>query len=165
MPFLLMKNNYDGELNSITKINEFLTQKYLDPNNEPILNQSNLEIQSNSQTVSRVTNDNQNLKIISIDNNTIGAKVFINDNPAPNNSYTYIHNYTTYKLIVENGMVVERYYLEKVGDYVFEKNHYFGAPIIGDKIYNLNGEKVVDGKYRYSILFKFFFTENGIIVR
>ena len=149
------ENNFDGELDSINKINDFLTKKYLNPNNGP----------TNFQTVYRETNDNQNLKIISIDNNTIGAKVFINDNPAPNNSYTYIHNYTTHKLVVENGIVTERYYLEKVGDYVYEKKNFSGAPIVGDKIYKLNGEKVVDGKYRYSILFKFYIVENGIIIK
>jgi hypothetical protein len=151
------ENKYEGDLNSIDKVYEFLTQKYLNPNIPKIGPSLNLK---DYRTVIRETIDNEILKIISFKNQTIGANVYINDHPAPDKSYLY--KSFTHKLIVENGKIIERYFIEKVNDYLFEKRN-DSDPAIGDKIYTLNGEKVKDGKYKYS-LFKSYYTENGIII-
>jgi hypothetical protein len=159
------ENNFEGELNSISKINEFLMHKYFDSNNQLLIDTTsgNLVIDTNTQTVFRNTIDNITLKIISIDNNTIGAMVYIDNQIAHDNSYIYLHNEIEYKLIVENGKIIERYYLEKYRNYIFEKKSN-GIPEIGDKIFKSNGELVEDGMHSYSILFKRYKTVNGVIV-
>lgn len=151
------ENKYEGDLNSIDKVHEFLTQKYLTPNIPKLGPSLNL---TDYRTVTRETIDNEILKIISFKNQTIGANVYINDHPAPDKSYLY-KSYT-HKLIVEDGKIIKRYFIEKVNDYLFEKRN-DSDPAIGDKIYTLRGEKVKDGKYKYS-LFKSYYTENGIII-
>lgn len=157
------ENKYEGELNSIIKIYDFLTQKYLNPNTENYIEPKTREILNPSEleTVYRETIDNDVLKIVSLKNITIGAKVYINEKKAPDG--TYIYKSYTHKLIVENGIIVERYFLEKINDYFFEKQ-FKTEPTIGDKIFKLNGEKINDGKYKYSFL-KSYYTENGIIVK
>ncbi len=120
--------------------------------------------QSNSSktlTVFRETIDNETLKIVSINNKTIGAKVYIDDKVA--NDGIYIYKSLSYKLKIKNGVIVERYYLEKEKDLIFEKVNN-SEPSIGDKVYSLNWLPVSNGKYRYS-LFKSFIVENGKIIR
>src|SRR5690606_19048325 len=157
------ENKYEGELNSILKVYDFLTQKYLNPNVENYLEIKTGEIINSSdlQTVHRETNKNEILKIVSQKNTTIGAKVYINEKQAPDN--TYIYKSLSHKLIVKDGVIVERYFLEKINNYLFEKK-YNSEPIIGDKICFINGENVNDGKYKYSF-FKSYYVENGIIVK
>jgi hypothetical protein len=157
------ENKYEGDLNSIIKVYDFLTQKYLNPNIENYIEAKTGEIlnPSNLHTVHRETIDNEILKIVSQQNITIGAKVYINEKPAPDN--TYIYKSYSHKLIIKNGIIVERYFLEKVNEYIFEKKYDY-EPIIGDKILMLNGETVKDGKHKYSFL-KSFQTENGKIVK
>ena len=60
-------------------------------------NNSNL----NTETVYRITTENIKLKIVSQNNKTIGAKVFINDSPAHDGIYVY--KALTHKLIIRNG--------------------------------------------------------------
>jgi hypothetical protein len=157
------ENKYEGELNSILKIHDFLTQKYLNPNVENYLEIKTGEILSPTdlQTVYRETIENQVLRIVSQKNITIGAKVYINEKQAPDN--IYIYKALTHKLIVKNGIISDRYFLEKVNDFLYEKK-YDSEPTIGDKISSVNGQKVNDGKYKYSF-FKSFYVENGIIVK
>ena len=157
------ENKYEGDLNSIDKVYEFLTQKYLNTNIPyNIETKTGLKLNpADYYTVSRETIDNEVLKIISFKNQTIGADVYINNHPAPDK--TYIYKSFTHKLVVANGKIIERYFLEKVNDYLFEKRNN-SDPEIGDKIYTLNGEKVKDGKYKYSFL-KSYFTENSVIIR
>src|SRR5690606_34482541 len=85
------ENKYEGELNSILKVYDFLTQKYLNPNVENYLEIKTGEIINSSdlQTVHRETNKNEILKIVSQKNTTIGAKVYINEKQAPDNTYIY----------------------------------------------------------------------------
>ena len=116
---------------------------------------------SDLQTVYRETVDNENLKIVSDKNITIGAKVYINEKQAPDK--VYIYKSYSHKLVVKNGIIVERYFLEKINEYIFEKI-LDTEPKIGDKIILLNGEKVKNGKYKYSFL-KSYHTDNGIIVK
>lgn len=157
------ENKFEGELNSISKVYEFLAKKYLDDNirnnmktkAEEILNSSGLEI------VYRKTIDNQILKIVSKNNTTIGAKVYINGELVPDGEYVY--EAYTHKLITKNGIIIERYFLEIVNDYLFEKKYDY-EPIIGDKISMINGEKAKDGKYKYSF-FKSYYSVNGILVK
>lgn len=157
------ENKYEGDLNSINKVYDFLTQKYLDPNIKNTIETKTGEILNiaDTETVHRETIDNQILKIVSQKNITIGAKVYINEMPARDG--IYIYKAFTHKLIVKNGIIIERYFLDKINGYLFEKK-YDSEPIIGDKICLLNGEKVKDGKYKYSF-FTSYFTENGIIVK
>jgi hypothetical protein len=157
------ENKYEGELNSILKVYDFLTQKYLNPNLENYLEIKTREIlnPTDFQTVYRETIENEILKIVSQKNTTIGAKVYINEIQAPDK--TYIYKTLSHKLIIKNGVITERYFLEKVANYLFEKK-YESEPTIGDKMCLINGENVVDGKYKYSF-FKSYYIENGIIVK
>lgn len=113
-----------------------------------------------TETVYRETLDNKTLEIVSINNETIGAKVFINNKIASDG--TYIYKTLSHKLIVKNGEIVKRYYLEKVKNLIFQKINAF-EPTVGDKVYSLNWTEVPNGKYRYS-LFKSYIVNNGRII-
>jgi len=144
------ENKCGGELNSIDKVIDFLNRTYLVPN-PPIIN----------QTVYRETEDGETLKIVSVNNETIGAAVFINEKPATDG--TYIYKSFTHKLIVKNGKIHVRYYLEPFKDFVFEKINAL-EPTVGDRVFYKNWTKVADGKIRYSLL-RYFLIENGKIVK
>ena len=109
----------------------------------------------------RETQDGETLKIASVNNETIGAKVYINEKPAGDG--TYIYKSLSHKIIVKNGEIHSRYYLESFKDYVFEKIN-SSEPTVGDKVFNKNWTKVSDGKIRYS-LFRHFLIENGVIIK
>jgi curved DNA-binding protein CbpA len=122
---------------------------------------------STTQTVLRETIHDQTLKIISINNETIGAKVYIDGKIAGDS--TYIYKSLTHSLRVKGGVIVERFYLEKGKNIFFEKVDN-GDPKIGDNVYRLNSlyaflwRRVPDGKYRYSI-FKSYIVEKGKIIK
>ncbi len=119
-------------------------------------------VQVDNTTISmRETQDGETLKIVSINNETIGAKVYINEKAAGDG--TYIYKSLSHKIIVKNGEIHSRYYLESFKDYVFEKIN-SSEPTVGDKVFNKNWTKVSDGKIRYS-LFKHFLIENGVIIK
>lgn len=158
------ENRYEGELNSIDKVLDFLNRKYLEPSIKKTIEVSTgeiLNLPSNSQTVYRETIEGEILKIISINNETIGAKVYINDKPAKDG--TFIYKSLTHKLIVIDGEIRERYFLEPFKEFIFEKFKN-SEPSIGDKVYDKNWTKISDCKIRYSI-FKHFIIENGIIIK
>jgi hypothetical protein len=158
------ENKYDGELNSIDKVFDFLRRTYLDPSIKSTIEVSTgqvLNSETNKQTVYRETQDGEILKIVSINNETIGAKVYINEKPATDG--TYIYKSLSHKLIVKNGEINDRYYLEPFKDYIFEKINNL-EPTVGDRVYNANWTKVSDGKIRYS-LFKHFLIDNSRIVK
>ena len=119
-------------------------------------------VQVDNTTISmRETQDGETLKIVSVNNETIGAKVYINEKAAGDG--TYIYKSLSHKIIVKNGEIHSRYYLESFNDYVFEKIN-SSEPTVGDKVFNKNWTKVSDGKIRYS-LFKHFLIENGVIIK
>lgn len=100
----------------------------LNPNNEiatDILKKNKVAIAginnagSSTQTVFRETTDDKLLKIVSKLNQTIGADVFIDDLPAPDGIYNYKAG--THKLLIENGKIKERYFIERVKNIVVEK--------------------------------------------
>lgn len=119
-------------------------------------------VQVDNTTISmRETQDGETLKIVSVNNETIGAKVYINEKAAGDG--TYIYKSLSHKIIVKNGEIHSRYYLESFKDYVFEKIN-SSEPTVGDKVFNKNWTKVSDGKIRYS-LFRHFLIENGGIIK
>ena len=61
------------------------------------------EEKETNQIVFRETKDNKTLKIISTNNNTLGAKVFIGDEIAPDGEYSYLKD--NRKLIVKDGKI------------------------------------------------------------
>jgi hypothetical protein len=126
-----------------------------------IVKRNELENSDTLLTVYRETTDNKTLKIISEYNQTIGADVFINDLPAPDG--IYIYKAINFKLIIKNGKIEKRFYLEKFKNYIFEKSNSY-APTTGDKVYNLNWTKAQNGKIQYSI-FNNLTIEDGIIVK
>jgi hypothetical protein len=157
------ENKYDGELNSIDKVFDFLRGTYLDPTIKSTIEVSTGQVVNSSigtQTLYRETQDGETLKIVSVNNETIGAKVYINEEPARDGVYVYKSLF--YKLIVKNGEIHERYYLEPFKDFIFEKTNY-SEPKVGDKVYNKNWTQVPDCKIRYSI-FRHFLIDNGSIV-
>jgi hypothetical protein len=160
------ENKYEGELNSIDKVFNFLNRNYLDPLIKSSIETTTGQViiqdpDSNTQTVYRETVNNKKLKIISYKNVTIGAKVFIDERPAPDGIYTY--KALTHKLIVQDGKIIKRFYLEPFKEYIFEKINEC-EPCIGDKVYLLNGGNSINGKLKYS-LFKSFYIENGKIIK
>lgn len=116
---------------------------------------------STTQTVLRETIHDQTLKIISINNETIGAKVYIDGKIADDG--IYIYKSLTHRLRVKGGVILERFYLEKGKNIIFEKVDN-GDPKIGDNVYALNWRRVPNGKYRYSI-FKSYIVEKGKIIK
>jgi hypothetical protein len=101
------------------------------------------------------------LKIVSVNNETIGAKVYINEKPARDG--TYVYKSLSHKLIIKNGEIRERYYIEPFKDFIFEKINN-SEPAVGDKVYDKNWIKVPDNKIRYS-LFRHVLIKNGIIIK
>ena len=158
------ENKYDGELNTIDRVIDFLRKTYLDPTIKSIIEKTTKQeiiISNNTQTVYRVSQNNETLKIVSINFETIGAKVYIDKKPAKDG--TYIYKDLSHKLIVKNGEITEHYYLEPFKGFIFEKIKN-SEPTIGDKVYDKNFIKATDGKIRYS-LFRHFIIKNGVIVR
>ncbi|MFE3849452.1 hypothetical protein ACFX5D_15950 [Flavobacterium sp. LB3P45] len=153
------ENKYEGELNSISKVHDFLSEKYLNPDFKTISRPTTAL--TNLVTVSRVTNEDKILKIISEGEKTIGAKVYIDDSAAPDGTYIY-KNYR-FKIVVKNGEIILLYFLEEVKTYIFEKRNP-GEPSVGDKIFKQSGEAIQNGVYKYSF-FKSFTVENGVIVK
>jgi hypothetical protein len=158
------ENKYDGELNSIDKVFDFLRRTYLDPSIKSTIEISTGQVLNSAiskQTVYRETQDGETLKIVSVNNETIGAKVYINEKPAKDG--TYVYKSLSHKLIVKNGEIHNRYYLEPFKDFVFEKINN-SEPTVGDKVYNKNWTMVPDSKIRYS-LFRHFLIENSSIIK
>jgi hypothetical protein len=102
--FLINENKYDGELNSLDKVIDFLTKKYLEPHlrqsiedTTGIVIESSKEIAANSKTLIK----KGNIEIeVQLNNNLYyiekGQRVFINGEKAPNGKYSigfmeYIH--------------------------------------------------------------------------
>lgn len=72
--------------------------------------QSNDDIKKNHkgdtiETVFRETKDNKILRIVSINNYTISAEVFIDDEIAPDGTYEYLND--NRKIIVKNGRITK----------------------------------------------------------
>lgn len=158
------ENKYDGELNSIDKVFDFLRRTYLDPSIKSKIEISTGQVLNSAiseQTIHRETQEGETLKIVSVNNETIGAKVYINEKPARDG--TYIYKSLSHKLIVRDGQIHDRYFLELFKEYIFEKINN-SEPTLGDKVYNKNWTRVIDGKIRYSF-FRHFLIENGIIIK
>ncbi len=158
------ENKYHGELNSIDKVFDFLRRTYLDPLIKTTIEVSTgqvLNYSISTQTVNRETQDGETLKIVSVNNETIGAKVYINEKPAKDG--TYVYKSLSHKLIIKNGEILERYYIEPFKDFIFEKINN-SEPAVGDKAYDKNWIKVPDNKIRYS-LFRHVLIKNGIIIK
>ena len=62
------------------------------------------------ETVYRELTDGRTIKIVSQNNETIGADVFFDDEPVPDGDYIYQSQ--THRLIVENGKIVKKYIRE-----------------------------------------------------
>lgn len=157
------ENKYEGELNSIEKVNDFLRKSYINPSIKSTIETSTgqeLTYSTNSEIIYKETLDNITLKIVTSNKKAIGSKVYIDDLPAKDGIYIYKSLYL--KLIVKEGEIVERYYLEKVKDYIFEKGNN-SEPKAGDKIYSLDWNLLLNGEYRYS-LFKHYIVVNGKII-
>ena len=108
--FLVNENKYDGEINSLDKVIDFLTKKYLESHlrksiedSTGIVIKTNIEIAANSKTLIK----KGNIEIeVQLSNGSYyiesGQRVFINGEKAPNGKYSigfmeYIH--------VENGII------------------------------------------------------------
>ena len=62
------------------------------------------------EIVYRELTDGRTIKIVSQNNETIGADVFFDDEPVPDGDYIYQSQ--THRLIVENGKIVKKYIRE-----------------------------------------------------
>lgn len=117
---------------------------------------------SSTQTVFRETTDNKLLKIVSKLNQTIGAYVFIDDLPAPDGIYNYKAG--THKLLIENGKITERYFIERVKNIVVEKTNEHSAQK-GDKVFLDTGSPATTGKYSMGFMASKIIVEDGKFVR
>jgi hypothetical protein len=108
------------------------------------------------------------LKIVSKANQTIGADVFIDDLPAPDGIYNYaIHNqyhYSGIKLLIENGKIKERYFIERVKNIVLEKTKEYTAQK-GNKVFLDTGIPAPSGKYSLGFMVGKVIVEDGKFVR
>lgn len=143
----------------------------LNPNNEiatETLKKSKVAIAginnvgSSTQTVFRETTDDKLLKIVSKLNQTIGADVFIDDLPAPDGIYNYKAG--THKLLIENGKIKERYFIERVKNIVIEKTNEHSAQK-GDKVFLDTGTPAPTGKYSMGFMASKLIVEDGKFVR
>ncbi|XVJ67187.1 MAG: zinc-ribbon domain-containing protein [Lacibacter sp.] len=119
-------------------------------------------VSSSVQTVFRETTDGRLLKIISKLNQTIGADVFIDDLPAPDGVYNYKSG--THKLVIENGKIKERYFIERVKNIVVEKTNEHSAQK-GDKVFLDTGNPAPTGKYSMGFMASKLIVEDGKFVR
>lgn len=130
--------------------------------NSTINKESNFVESLNNQTVNRETTDNQILKIVSKNYETIGDSVFINDKIAPDG--IYIYKLYTHKLVVENGKIKELYFIEKYNGIVIEKTNEFSSTK-GDKVFLHNGDKAPSGKYKTGFMSSKIIVEDGVFIR
>lgn len=117
---------------------------------------------SSTQTVFRETTDNKLLKIVSKLNQTIGADVFIDDLPAPDGIYNYKAG--THKLLIENGKIKERYFIERIKNIVIEKTNEHSAQK-GDRVFLDTGNPAPTGKYSMGFMASKLIVEDGKFVR
>lgn len=151
------------EINILTK-DEFESKVELLQSDEifqHIVRKNEIEDLDSFQIVYRETTDNKTLKIISEFNQTIGAKVFINDFPAPDGIYNYKSG--THKLILENGKIKERYFICRYKTFFIEQKHE-NIVSINDKVYLKDGVQIENGKYRLGFALGIMTVENGIII-
>lgn len=143
----------------------------LNPNNEiakNILKKSNFTLSENNtksvstQLVFRETADGKLLKIISKDYQTIGAEVYIDDLPAPNGIYKYKSG--THKLIIEDGKILNRFYIVYYPNFYIEQTGEDCASV-GDKVLTLDNNKVLDGDYSLGFLAGRMTVLNGEIIK
>lgn len=109
--FLVNENKYDGELNSINKIADFLTNKYLEPaisKSEketigiPVIDQN--QIESPYKTTWLNTNKgNLEIRTKLSAGYTYGDLVYINEEPAPDGKYVYGWPSWTSYVVVKDG--------------------------------------------------------------
>lgn len=112
--FLINENKYDGELNSLEKVIDFLTKKYIEPQlRKNIIETTGIELidikQLKETEVVIVAFETDKGKIEIEQNNSFsypepGKKAFLNGKPAATGKYKfgfmwYVH--------IENGMVIE----------------------------------------------------------
>jgi hypothetical protein len=115
-----------------------------------------------TQTVLRETTDGNLLKIVSQQNRTIGADVFIDDIPSPNGVYTYKSG--THKLVVENGKIKERYFITRYKNLVV---HQVSEDKLtqGDFVYLENGQTAPSGEYSTGFMAAKLVVENGKFIK
>lgn len=157
------ETKYGIELNTIEHVYRFLRSSYLTSDSITTIkssNRDNLLQLSNTQTVVRETINNQVLTIVSVNKKTIGAKVYIDDVKAPNG--IYIYKTLNYKLIVVDGIIKERFFIEIKDNYFIEKKDE-GKPQKGDKVYTSDWQLVLNGEIKYSTFVKLVI-KNGSIV-
>jgi hypothetical protein len=112
--FLINENKYDGELNSMDKVIDFLTQKYIEPQiRKDIIDTTGIELKETKKLkepeVVLVSFDTDKGKVFIEQNNSFsypesGKKAFINGKPASTGKYKfgflwYVH--------IENGIVTK----------------------------------------------------------
>lgn len=156
-----LKNLFENNILTTDEFENKIKLLQTDEIFKSIVRRNNLENSGSFITVYRETIDDKLLKIISKVNQTIDSEVYIDDLPAPDG--IYIYKALNFKLIIKNGKIEKRFYLENFKNYIFEKSNSY-APTIGDKVYNLNWTKVQNGKIQYSI-FNNLTIEDGIIVK
>ena len=116
----------------------------------------------NLQTVYRITKENITLRIVSKNNETIGANVYINDKPAPNGSYRYRDRFV--KILVENGKIKQILYIEHKPKFYLEKKE-SESNSIGDYVYLKSGEVAPNGEYSMGFMASKIIVENGKILK
>jgi hypothetical protein len=110
-----------------------------------------------------VTN-NIRLKIVSARHETIGAEIFIDELPAPDDTYIYKNLETTYKIQTQNGKIVSRVYIVNYKSFYIEQQK-DNVASIGDKVFTLEGQLSPSGKYNMGFMSSKMLVENGVITK
>ena len=117
--FLINENKYDGELNSIERVIDFLTKKYIEPQAvKNIENSTGIKLNKQSITIQQTIvlvpyeTDKGKIEIEQTHNSYVdineGRKVYKNGNPAPDGKYRlgfmdFVH--------IKNGIVLKTTYI------------------------------------------------------
>ena len=112
--FLINENKYDGELNSLDKVIDYLTRKYIEPQlRKNIVDTTGIDLKETKKLkepeVVLVSYDTDKGKVVIEQDNSFsypepGKKAFISEKPAPTDKYKfgfmwYVH--------IENGIVTK----------------------------------------------------------
>lgn len=122
------------------------------------------DFKNNIQTVYRNTTNNIRLKIVSARHETIGAEIFIDELPAPDDTYIYKNLETTYKIQTQNGKIVSRVYIVNYKSFYIEQQK-DNVASIGDKVFTLEGQLSPSGKYNMGFMSSKMLVENGVITK
>jgi len=149
---LVDAEKYESGTRTVERVEFYLRETYLRPVAP--------SVHGTLQTVFRETTEGTTLIIVSNGYDTVGASVFVDGKPAEDGVYVYQKPYR--KLLVRDGRIAERFFLQAYKGYLFEKR-FESEPTIGDRVTHLDGTEVEDLRLRFG-LFRVYHIRDSVIV-